>query len=518
MKNFKGALEKFAKVMVQPLMYLSVAGLLMVFGVLFTNDTVKGLLPFLNWYPIQLIANLIYNAIFALINNLSVVFAVGIAAALAKKDKHQAAIIGLLSYLMYLTVSKTVLEMSGNLAVADPMFGLMGTGQSEILGIQNVDMNVFGGIIVGFLTGYVFNKTCNKRFKGAMQIYSGPNFSFAVMIFVMIGFGLVSTYLWPYAQQAISALTTYIKNSGEFGLFLYGFLDRLLLPTGLHHLVYMPFMFTDVGGVLQLGDTTIAGAYPIMATEIQMGVEQFSSSIYYMANGFTKMFGYIGIGAAFIFTAKKENKAKTKALLIPLIVTACVASITEPIDFMFAFVAPLLYLVHSIIAGLFIALLSIFEVTAVSGNLITSSITNVVLGAELTNYPMFFLLGAIQIVLYFVVFTALIKIFKFKTPGREDDTNVTENKEEKTTTVDIKEEDIKTLVEGLGGKANINSVENCFTRLRVNVKDVSLLDDNKINTVKNSGIVKKDNDIQVIIGLQVSDVRAAVETVLNKGE
>lgn len=520
MKRFKSVLEKFAKVMVQPLMYLSVAGIIMVVGVLLTNDAVRGMLPFLDWYPIQLFANLIYNCIFAIINNLSVVFAVGIAAALAKKDKHHAALIGLMSYLMYLVASNTILTMNATLADATGAFGLMGSGQSEILGIQNVDMNVFGGIIVGLLTGNVYNKTSSKRFKGAMQIYSGPNFTFGVMVFVMIGFGLVSTYLWPYAQLGISFLTTFIKDSGDFGLFIYGFLDRILLPTGLHHLVYMPFMFTDVGGVLQLGETTVVGAYPIMATEIKMGVDAFSSSIYYMATGFTKMFGYIGIGAAFIFTAKKEKKAQTRAMIIPLVITAAIASITEPIDFMFAFVAPLLYFVHSVISGLFIALLSILKITAVSGgNIITSSITNIMLGAELTNYPMFFLLGAIQIAVYFFVFTGLIRLFNYKTPGREDDEVADVNsKQENLVAIDSSKINVKNIVEGLGGKNNILSVENCFTRLRVSLKDINLLNDDFINTTPNSGIVKKGNDVQIIYGLQVPEIRNAVDSFLSKGE
>ena len=371
----------------------------------------------------------------------------------------------------------------------------------------------------------MFNRTFQKRFSGAFQIYSGTRFSYVIMFAVSIIFGVASNFLWPFAQQGISTLAGVIKSTGTFGLFLFGFLERLLVPTGLHHLIYTPFQFSDLGGVLQVGDSTVAGAYAIVMAEYQMPVERFSDSIYYMATGFTKMFGYIGIGAAFIHTAYKENKKRVRALVIPNVVTACLAAITEPIDFMFIFCAPALYLVHSIIAGLFIALLKIFDVTAFcGGNLIASVLLNLSAGVEKTHWPMMFLLGFIEIIVYFVVFSFLIKKFKYKTPGREEIAEgTTEDKKEESKE---KVENIKTvngkansgkmesLVAGLGGKDNISTVENCFTRLRVNVKNPELLDEKLINVVPNSGIVKKDNDIQIIIGLTVADVRKELEDYL----
>ena len=408
--------------MVQPLMYLSSAGILMVIGVLLTNDMITGMIPFLKWEPIQIFGKLIYNCVMVIINNLSVIFAIGIPAAIAKKEKHKAALIGFMSYIMYLTASNTMLTSLDQLATGSDMLGLTGTGQASILGIQIVDTSVFGGIILGCITGYIFNRTSEKRFKGALQIYSGANFSFICMFFVSIIFGVVSNLVWPLAQQGIASIANVIKNTGTFGLFLYGFLERILVPTGLHHLIYTPFQFSDLGGVLQVGTDTVAGAYAIVMTELNLPVERFSDSIYYMATGFTKMFGYIGIGMAFIHTAYKHNKKKVKAAVIPLVVTAILASVTEPLDFMFAFVAPLLFVVHAAIAGLFIALLKIFDVTAFcGGNLLASLIMNVTVGVEKTHWPVMVILGLVQIVVYFVVFSFLIKKFNLKTPGREDE-------------------------------------------------------------------------------------------------
>ena len=521
-KKLMNALEVFAKAMVQPLSYLAVAGMIMVLGVLLTNSTVTGLLPFLKWTPIQIVGELLYQGVMLFINNLHVVFAIGIPAALAKKDKHQAALIGFLSYIMYLKTSNILLDYMGKLAEPSEMLGLIGTGQAEILGIQCVDMSVFGGIILGCITGFVFNRTYQKRFNGALQIYSGTRFSYLIMFAVSILFGTVSNIVWPLAQQGIAALAELIKSTGTFGLFLYGFLERLLVPTGLHHLIYTPFQFSDLGGVLQVGDKTVAGAYAIVMAEYQMPVERFSDSIYYMATGFTKMFGYIGIGAAFIHTAYKKNKKRVKALIIPNVVTACLAAITEPLDFMFIFCAPALYIAHCIIAGLFIALLKICDVTAFcGGNLLASVLLNLSAGVEKTHWPMMFLLGFIEIIVYFVVFSFLIKKFNYKTPGREDDTEVeAEDKPEAIESVNNSEKAskdstaISNLVAGLGGKDNINSIENCFTRLRVNVKNADILEDKLINAVPNSGIVKKDNDIQIIIGLTVADVRKELEDYL----
>ena len=244
MKKILNTLEVFAKAMVQPLMYLSVAGMILAIGSLLTNSTVTGLIPFLAWAPIQVVGKLMYETMMILINNLGLLFVIGIPAALAKRDKHQAGLIGFMSYLIYLKTSNIMLSTMGKLAEPSAMLGLFGTGQATILGIQVVDMSVFGGILLGCIVGWIFNRTCEKKFGGAMQIYSGVRFSFACMVAVSILFGAVTNIVWPVVQGSISALANVIKSTGVFGLFIYGFLERLLIPTGLHHLVYTPFQFT----------------------------------------------------------------------------------------------------------------------------------------------------------------------------------------------------------------------------------------------------------------------------------
>ena len=461
-------LEKFSKAMLSPLSYISAAGLILVLGALLTSTSLSAMIPVLQWTPLKLLGQLIYNCIMVIINNLSLMFCVGIAAALAKKNKQQAAIIGLMSYFMYLTAGNVTLTQLGMLAEADPMVGLYGTGQSTVFGIQTVDMGVFGGILLGLVCGWVYNRTCEKQFKGIItQIYSGNRWSFTCMVVFSILFGFGSCFFWPPVQNVISALTDLIATSGNFGLFLYGFLERFLIPTGLHHLIYTPFQFSALGNSLTVGDATYTGSYIVMMMEYSMGLP-FSDGIVWMYTGFTKTFGYFGIVAAFIFCARKENRKKTAAVLVPLAFTASLASITEPLDFMFCFTAPILYL-----------------------------------------------LALCQIAVYFVVFTLLIKTFNIHTPGREEVSTETAGSAAPAKKASVKNAaEVQCVIDGLGGKENILSVDNCFTRLRVNIKDPAKLNEESINQLPNSGIVKKGTDIQIVYGLQVADIKRAVEAQL----
>lgn len=530
-QKITNALEKFSKAMLSPLTYVAAAGMILVLGAILTSSELQKLVPVLTNPIIALVGKLIYEGVMIIINNLSVFFCVGIASVTAKKDKQQAAMIALMSYLIFLKSSNVTLTQMNMLAQPDPLVGLFGTGQANTLGMQVMDMSVFGGIILGLLNGTIYNKTRDKQFKGYItQIFSGVRWSFTIMVFVAILMGVASCYVWPPVQGVIDSLTGLIKEAGNFGLFLYGFLERFLIPTGLHHLVYTPFQFSALGNSLTLGEATYAGSYIVMMIELQAGLP-FSEGIVWMYTGFTKTFGYFGIAAAFIFCANKENRAKTAATLIPLALTASLASITEPIDFLFCFAAPILWVVHACIAGLFIVLLNVCNVTGFTTNLLGSVLMNLTAGVERTNYPVLYLLALAEILVYFVVFTFLIKKFNLKTPGRTVETDEAENVSEnasrtlkrKTTAKNtlaekrelaLTKEQLENIIEGLGGRDNINTVDNCFTRLRVNVKDASLVKDDVINKTPNSGIVRKDTDIQVVFGLQVIEIKKAVEELL----
>ena len=509
-EKVRDIMETFSKAMLSPLSYLSAAGLLLVLGALLTSTSLSSMFPVLQWAPIRLLGQLIYNGIMVVVNNLSLLFCVGIAAALAQKNKQQAAIIALMSYFMYLTAGNVTLTQLGLLAEADPMVGLYGTGQATVFGIQTVDMGVFGGILLGVITGWVYNRTCEKQRRGILgPIYSGARWSFACMAGISILFGFGSCFFWPPVQHAIAALTQLIAASGNFGLFLYGFLERFLIPTGLHHLVYTPFQFSALGSSLTVGSVTYTGAYVVMMTEYSLGLP-FSDGIVWMYTGFTKTFGYFGIAAAFIFCARKENRRKTAAVLMPLAFTASLASITEPLDFLFCFSAPILWVAHACIAGAFIVLLHLCHVTGFTANLLGSLLMNLSAGVERTHYPTLYLLGLCEIAVYFVVFTVLIKAFDLHTPGREAP-SAESGKPPEHGAAGRSPADVQCIIEGLGGKENIISVDNCFTRLRVRVRDPARLDETMLCQLPNSGIVQNGMEIQIVYGLQVPDIRRAVE-------
>lgn len=497
-------LEKFSKAMLSPLSYISAAGLILVLGALLTSTSLSAMIPVLQWTPIKLLGQLIYNCIMVIINNLSLMFCVGIAAALAKKNKQQAAIIGLMSYFMYLTAGNVTLTQLGMLAEADPMVGLYGTGQSTVFGIQTVDMGVFGGILLGLVCGWVYNRTCEKQFKGIItQIYSGNRWSFTCMVVFSILFGFGSCFFWPPVQNVISALTDLIATSGNFGLFLYGFLERFLIPTGLHHLIYMPFQFSSLGGSLTVGSVTYTGAYAVCMTEYTMGLP-LSDGIVWMYTGFTKTFGYLGIAAAFIFTARRENRARTAAAMIPLAVTASVASITEPIDFLFCFVSPLLWVAHAVITGGFMVLLHVLHVRAFTSNLLGSLVFNLSAGEQLQNLPLLYLLGLAEILTYFAVFSILIKAKDLPTPGREAALSA-----DQSPYADPQE--VCRFIAALGGPENIAQLGNCFTRLRLTVRDASLLDMGALLSLPHKGLVVQGTRVQLVCGLHAAQLRHALE-------
>ena len=515
MQKLLQKLERFSQALLAPLSYLTAAGLLLVVGALLTSSPLRQLCPALNWPPIRLVGEVLYNGMMVLINNLSAILCVGIAALRTRTEKQEAALLSFMAYLIFLTANHTALGALGRLAQPDGLTGLAATGQTTILGIQVMDTGVAGGVLLGFAAAYIFNHSCEKQFKGLItQVYSGLRWAFLCIAAFAAAFGLAVCFVWPPLQQGVHAITRWIAASGELGIFLYGFLERLLIPTGLHHLIYMPFQFSALGGSVTVGSVTYTGAYTVTMAEYSNGLP-LTGNIVWMYTGFTKTFGYFGIVAAFIFCARKENRKKTAAVLVPLAFTASLASITEPLDFMFCFSAPILWVAHACISGLFIVLLHTFHVTGFTTNLLGSVLMNLSAGADKTNYPILYLLALCQIAVYFVVFTLLIKTFNIHTPGREKVSTETAKSVAPAKKASVKNAaEVQCVIDGLGGKENILSVDNCFTRLRVNIKDPAKLNEESINQLPNSGIVKKGTDIQIVYGLQVADIKRAVEAQL----
>ena len=273
MQKFLQKLERFSQALLAPLSYLTAAGLLLVVGALLTSGPLRQLCPALNWPPIRLVGEVLYNGMMVLINNLSAILCVGIAALRTRTEKQEAALLSFMAYLIFLTANHTALDALGRLAQPDGLTGLAATGQTTILGIQVMDTGVAGGVLLGFAAAYIFNHSCEKQFKGLItQVYSGLRWAFLCIAAFAAAFGLAVCFVWPPLQQGIHAITRWIAASGELGIFLYGFLERLLIPTGLHHLVYMPFQFSALGGSVTVGSVTYTGAYTVTMAEYSNGL------------------------------------------------------------------------------------------------------------------------------------------------------------------------------------------------------------------------------------------------------
>lgn len=521
-------MQRFAKAMFIPVLILPIAGLLIAIGNLFTNAMLIETLPFLD-NPITMgFGSILSGSLVSILTNLGLVFCVGIAVGLADKKKAEAGFTSLLGYLVFIHAMNNFLEFNNLLVDAE---SLQGTGQTMVLGVQVLDMGVFLGIILGVVTALVHNKWADKEFDNAFQIYGGSRFVFIVLIPVVVLLAILMSYVWPVIQSGIDSTGTFINQTGNFGLFLYGALERLLIPTGLHHLVYTPFLYTSLGGVAEIGGEVFEGARNIYFAEMaDPSISVLSESVIWDARGISKMFGLIGACLAMYHTAKPENKAKAKAILIPAAFTSFIAGVTEPIEFSFMFIAPILFVIHSVLSGLSMVVLNLFNVRAIGPNgFIDFLLYNLPLGIGRTRWPMYILVGLIFFGLYYVIFRFLITKYNLSTIGREaesEETRLYSKKDYKAAkegqlvsgVVDSNESNegvAATIVSALGGADNIDSVTNCYTRLRLTLTDPSKVDENTLRQETGaSGVIVKKNNVQVVYGMQVNSVRRSVDEYL----
>lgn len=521
-------LQKFSKAMFIPVLILPIAGILIAVGNLFTNTRLQAVLPFLN-NPVTIgFGTLLSGSLNAIMTNLGVIFCVGLTVGLANKKKSEAGFISLLAFLVFINAMNKFMGLQGMLVEGD----LSGTGQTLVLGVQVLDMGVFLGLMLGIIVALIHNRFCETEFNNAFQIYGGTRFVFIVLIPIMVIFAVVMTYIWPFAQAGINALGGFIQSTGNFGLFLYGTLERLLIPTGLHHLVYTPFLYTSLGGVETIAGQVYEGARNIYYAEIaDESIKVLSQSVIWDARGISKMFGLIGACLAMYHTARPENRGKIKAVLITAATTSFIAGVTEPIEFSFLFVAPILFVVHAVLAGSSFVVLNILGCRAIGPNgFIDFLLYNLPLGVAKTRWPIYNLVGIAYFAIYYVVFRVLIVKLNLHTLGREADGmemklhSKAEYKAkvaaENTASIPAKASDKANdtavdgavVVEALGGKDNILKVTNCYTRLRTELVNPDLVDEDKLkNQTGATAIVRKGKNVQVVYGLNVTAVRKAVD-------
>lgn len=522
-----GVLQRVGRSFMLPIALLPVAGLLLGIGSSFTNATTietyhlgKVIYEGGVLYTILDIMSKTGSAVF---DNLALLFAMGVAIGMAKKEKEVAALSGAIAYIvMNTTISALISAKGGVEAMAE-------NSTTSVLGITTLQMGVFGGIIVGLGVAALHNKFYKTELPQVLSFFGGTRFVPIVSTITYLIVGIIMFYLWPVVQLGISKLGVLVLNSGYAGTWIYGILERALIPFGLHHVFYMPFWQTELGGSMMIDGNMVAGAQNIFFAELaSKSTDVFSvSATRFMSGKFPFMiFGLPAAALAMYKAARPEKKKVVGSLLLSAALTSMITGITEPLEFTFLFVAPLMYAVHCVLAGLSYMLMHILNVgvgMTFSGGLIDMTLFGVLQGNAKTHWIWIVIVGLVYAVVYYFVFYFMITKLNLKTPGREPDdvepklyrrSDVNAAKAAKAEgKASIKEEDMVSalILKGLGGKDNLSDVDCCATRLRVTVNDAGKVDDAMLKSSGASGVIHKGNGVQVIYGPKVSVIKSNLE-------
>ncbi len=522
-----GVLQRVGRSFMLPIALLPVAGLLLGIGSSFTNPTT---IETYNLSGIIYEGGILYTILdimsktgSAVFDNLALLFAMGVAIGMAKKEKEVAALSGAIAFLVMNTAISVLISAKGGVeAMAE-------NSTTSVLGITTLQMGVFGGIIVGLGVAALHNKFYKIELPQVLSFFGGTRFVPIVATVVYLIVGIIMFYLWPVVQYGISQLGVLVLNSGYAGTWVYGILERALIPFGLHHVFYMPFWQTELGGSMIIDGSVVTGAQNIFFAELaSKSTEVFSvSATRFMSGKFPFMiFGLPAAAFAMYRTSRPEKKKVVGGLLLSAALTSMLTGITEPLEFTFIFVAPLMYGVHCVLAGLSYMLMHILNVgvgMTFSGGAIDLTLFGILQGNEKTHWIWIIIVGLIYAVVYYFVFYFMITKLNLKTPGREPDdvepklyrrSDVNEAKAAKASGTNT--DTISALIlKGLGGKDNLSDVDCCATRLRITVIDVSKVSDSLLKQSGASGVIHKGNGVQVIYGPRVSVVKSNLEVFMD---
>ena len=522
-----GVLQRVGRSFMLPIALLPVAGLLLGIGSSFTNETMLAayglnsvIHPGTLIYTILDVMSQTGNAVF---NNLALLFAMGVAIGMARKEKEVAALSGAVAYIIMNTAIQAMINAAGGVEA------MPANSTTTMLGITTLQMGVFGGIVVGLGVAALHNKFYKIELPQVLAFFGGTRFVPIVSSIVYLVVGIAMFYIWPVVQSGIAALGALVLASGYAGTFIYGLLERALIPFGLHHVFYMPFWQTAVGGTAIIDGVTVTGAQNIFFAELaSKSTTVFSvSATRFMAGKFPfMMFGLPGAALAMYQCAKPEKKKAAGGLLLSAALTAFLTGITEPLEFTFIFVALPMYAVHCVLAGLSFMLMHILNVgvgMTFSGGLIDLVLFGVMQGNAKTHWVWVVVVGAVYFVLYYIIFRFMISKFDYKTPGRDDAeevklytrADVNARNAASGSTAPAGNDPVSALiVEGLGGAVNLSDVDCCATRLRCTVKDAALVKQDVLKASGASGVICKGNGVQVVYGPKVAVIKAKLEDYL----
>ena len=543
-KNMKdkifGVLQRVGRSFMLPIAVLPVAGLLLGIGSSFTNETtiatygLQGILG--NGTVLHALLMIMSKAGNVIFDNLPIIFAVGVAIGMAKAEKEVAALSAMISFFVMHASINAVLLLAGKV-LADGTIApdvLEGT-IANVCGIQTLQMGVFGGILVGLGVAALHNRFYKIELPNALSFFGGSRFVPIISTVTYVGIGILMYFIWPAVQNGIFALGGLVTGTGYFGTLIFGIIKRALIPFGLHHVFYMPFWQTAVGGTMMVDGNLIQGGQNIFFAQLASSdVTHFSADAtrYFSGEFIFMIFGLPGAALAMYRCAKPEKKKAAGGLLLSAALACMFTGITEPIEFSFLFVAPMLFAVQVILAGsayMVAHILNIAVGLTFSGGLLDLVIFGVLQGNAKTSWLRIIPAGMVYFLLYYFLFSFLIKKFDLKTPGREDDDEETklytkadvnarrtEAKEGESCSQAENSKDSRSaaIVMGMGGRNNITSVDCCATRLRCSIADSSLVDEKLLKSTGAVGVIVKGQGIQIIYGPQVTVIKSELEAYL----
>lgn len=519
-------IQRFGGAMFTPVLLFAFAGIMAGISTLCMNEQILGSLASADgmWYQLW---NVINQGSWTVFNHMPLVFVIGLPVGLAKKQNARACLEALVIYLTFNYFVSTILAQWG------PVFGVdftqdagSGTGLATIAGIKTLDMGMMGAILIAAIVVWLHNRYFDTQLPEFLGIFKGSTFIYILGFFTMLPVAFLAVLIWPKVQHVIGMLQVFLSGAGALGVGIYSFLNRILIPTGLHHFVYSPFLYDNVavqGGIVAHWTQHMA-EFAASGEPLKTLFPQGGFALY----GMEKIFGSIGIALAFYSTAKKERKKQVAGLLIPITLTAVVAGVTEPLEFTFLFICPPLFALHSVLAGIMDMVTYMVGVVGnFAGGLIEFIAINwIPMGSVYyMTYIKQIFVGIVFIGIYFVVFRTVILKFDIKTPGREDDEEVkffskADYKDKKASGKggNAYAQRAADFLDALGGAANIKDVTNCATRLRLTVADASLVQDAAVFKAAGAhGLVTNGNAFQVIVGMDVANVRDEFEALLACG-
>lgn len=505
-KHLFSLLQRIGQSFMLPIALLPIAGIFLGIGSSLTNTNMlaayhlKGLMgPGTAPYILFSLLNSAGSIIF---DNLPILFAVGVAIGMARSEKATAALSSIIAFFVMHSTIGSLITYTGR------SHSFLTGATTEIVGITSLQMGVFGGIIVGLGVAALHNRFYKIELPKVFSFFGGTHFIPIISAITYVGIGILMFYIWPPIQILINDAGKLVLMSGYGGTFVYGLLERALIPFGLHHVFYMPFWQTAVGGRELVNGQLIEGAQNIFFAELASpDTSHFSvAATRFMSGKFPlMMFGLPGAALAMYTCARPENKKAVGSLLLSAAISSAVTGITEPLEFAFLFVAPPLYVIHCAFAGLSYMLMHILNVgigMTFSGGFLDFFLFGILQGNTKTSWLHVIPVGILYFIVYFIIFRVMILKFNYQTPGHEKDNAVPVNN------ADNKSQQI---LDGLGGLENISDLSCCATRLRVTLHRPSKLNKEKLLATGAAAVVANGDGVQVVYGPEVTVIHARLQ-------